>query len=145
MYKFNLESLLNHRRYQEEILQKELANLKTLLAAEKQKLRVTKKKKRKYLRQLRQKQKGSRAVSEIKLYLDFVDRLSKDLAAQNHRVVKADRRFNQKRQDLIVALKRRKMLDKLKEKGWQAHQQKILKKERDFMDEVSTHQFILKK
>ena len=145
MYKFNLESLLNHRRYQEEILQKELANLKTLLAAEKQKLRVTKKKKRKYLRQLRQKQKESRAVSEIKLYLDFVDRLSKDLAAQNHRVVKAERRFNQKRQDLIVALKRRKTLDKLKEKGRQAHQQKILKKERDFMDEVSTHQFILKK
>jgi flagellar FliJ protein len=145
MYRFNLESLLNHRRYQEEILQKELAHLKTLLAAEKQKLRVTKKKKRKYLRQLRQKQKGSRPVSEIKLYLDFVDRLSKDLAAQNHRVVKADRRFNQKRQDLIVALKRRKMLDKLKEKGRQAHQQKILKKERDFMDEVSTHQFILKK
>ena len=145
MYRFNLESLLNHRRYQEEILQKELANLKKLLAAEKQKLRVTKKKKRKYLRQLRQKQKESRAVSEIKLYLDFVDRLSKDLAAQNHRVVKAERRFNQKRQDLIVALKRRKTLDKLKEKGRQAHQQKILKKERDFMDEVSTHQFILKK
>ena len=29
MYQFNLEPLLNHRRYQEEVLQKELADLKT--------------------------------------------------------------------------------------------------------------------
>ena len=31
MYRFNLESLLNYRRYQEEILQKELADLKNQL------------------------------------------------------------------------------------------------------------------
>jgi flagellar FliJ protein len=144
MYKFNLESLLNHRRYQEEILQKELAHYKKRLAAEKQKLREIKKKRRKYLRQLQRKQKGSRPVSEIKLYLDFVDRLSKDLTAQNQRVAKAEQRFNRKRQDLIAAMKRRKTLDKLKEKGWRAYQQNIFKKEREFMDEVSSHQFILK-
>lgn len=145
MYKFNLEPLLNHRRYQEEILQKELAHYKKRLAAEKQKLRDIKKKRRKYLRQLQHKQKASRPVSEIKLYLDFVDRLSEDLEAQNQRVVKAERRFNRKRQDLVVAMKRRKTLEKLKENGWRAHQHKILKKEREFMDEVSTHQFLLKK
>ena len=145
MYKFNLEPLLNHRRYQEEILQKELAHLKKRLTAEKQKLRDIKKKRRKYLRQLQHKQKESRPVSEIKLYLDFVDRLSEDLEAQNQRVVKAERRFNRKRQDLVLAMKRRKTLEKLKENGWQAHQHKILKKEREFMDEVSTHQFLLKK
>lgn len=141
MYRFNLEPLLNHRRYQEEILQKELASLKTLLAAEKEKLQGLKKKQRKYLRQLQQKQKDGRPVSEIKLYLDYIDRLSNDLDEQNQRVQRAAKGFNLKRQQLIEAMKKRKTLDKLKEKGWHAHQQKALKKERGFMDEVAAQQF----
>jgi flagellar export protein FliJ len=53
--------------------------------------------------------------------------------------------FNLKRQDLIQAMKNRKTLEKLQEKGFQAHQQKMLKKERDFMDEVAGNQFNLSK
>ena len=145
MYQFNLEPLLNHRRYQEEILQKELASLKSRLADEKDNLRVLKKKKRKYLRQLQQKQQMSRPVSEIKLYLHFVDHLSKEMEAQNQRILKVEKSFNLKRQELINTMKKRKTLDKLKEKGLQAHQQKLLKNERDFMDEVAANQFILKR
>jgi hypothetical protein len=47
MYRFNLESLLNHRRYQEEVFQKELAGLKIRLTAEKDKLWVLRQKKTK--------------------------------------------------------------------------------------------------
>ena len=145
MYQFNLESLLNRRRYQEEILQKELASLKSRLADEKDNLRVLKKKKRKYLRQLQQKQQTGRPVSEIKLYLHFVDHLSKEMEAQNRRILKVEKSFNLKRQELINTMKKRKTLDKLKEKGLQAHRQKLLKNERDFMDEVAANQFILKR
>jgi hypothetical protein len=38
MYQFNLEPLLNHRRYLVEVLQKELADLKMRLDTEKNKL-----------------------------------------------------------------------------------------------------------
>ncbi len=145
MYRFNLEPLLNHRRYQEEILQKEIAGLKIRLAAEKDKLRVLKKKKRQYLGQLQLKQQSGRPVSEIKLYLHFVDHLSKEMNAQNQRVLRAEKGFYLKRQDLIQAMKKRKTLEKLQEKGFQAHQQKMLKKERDFMDEVAGNQFNLSK
>ena len=61
MYQFNLEPLLNHRRYQEEILQKELAVLKSRLTDEKHNLRVIKKKKRKFLKQLQKKQQSGPA------------------------------------------------------------------------------------
>jgi len=145
MYRFNLEPLLNHRRYQEEIFQKELAGLKTRLVAEKDKLRVLKKKKRQYLGQLQLKQQSGRPVSEIKLYLHFVDHLSKEMNAQNQRVLRVEKGFNLKRQDLIQAMKNRKTLEKLQEKGFQAHQQKMLKKERGFMDEVAGNQFNLSK
>lgn len=144
MYQFNLEPLLNHRRYQEEVLQKELAGLKIRLTAEKEKLGVLRQKKRKTIQQLQKTQSAGRPASEIKLYVDFIERLSKETEAQSTKVLEAERKFNQKRQDLIAAMKKRKTLDRLKEKGLQVYEQKQLKKERNFMDEVAGHQFIQK-
>ena len=141
MYRFNLEPLLNHRRYREEVLQKELADLKKRLAAEKNKLRSLKKKMRKYLQHLQQKQKEGHCASEIKLFFDFVDHISKETQDQHQKVVGEEQKFFLKREELIAAMKKRKALEKLKAKGWQAHQQKQLKKERDFMDEVAGRQF----
>ena len=141
MYRFNLESLLNHRRYQEEVLQKELAGLKIRLAAEKDKLWVLRQKKRKYVQQLQEKQTDGRPASEIKLFVDFVDQLSKEMDTQRQNVLEAERDFNLKRQDLIAALKKRKTLDRLKEKGLQAYEREQFKKERSFMDEVASRQF----
>jgi flagellar FliJ protein len=141
MYRFNLESLLNHRRYQEEILQKELAGLKVRLAAEKDKLWVLRQKKRKTVQQLQEKQTDGRPVSEIKLFVDFLDQLSKQMEAQRENVLEAERHFSLKRRDLIAAMKKRKTLDRLKEKGLQAYEQGQFKKERSFMDEVAGRQF----
>ena len=144
MYRFNLESLLNHRRYQEEILQKELAGLKIRLAAEKDKLWILRQKKRKYVQQLQEKQTDGRPVSEIKLFVDFVEQLAKEMEVQRQNVLHAERDLNLKRQDLIAAMKKRKTLDRLKEKGLQAYEHEQLKKERNFMDEVASRQFTLK-
>ena len=141
MYRFNLESLLNHRRYQEEILQKELAGAKIRLAAEKDKLWILRQKKRKYVQQLQEKQTDGRPASEIKLFVDFVEQLSKEMEIQKQNVLEAEHNFNLKRQDLIAAMKKRKILDRLKEKGLQAYEQEQLKKERSFLDEVAGHQF----
>ncbi|MGD2187733.1 MAG: flagellar export protein FliJ, partial [Desulfobacterales bacterium] len=110
MYRFNLEPLLNHRRYQEEVHQKELADLKKCLAQEKHTLRALRKKRHQYLLQFQKKQKAGRPASEIKLYFDFVDYLSKEMDVQHQKVLEAERNFNLKRQDLIAAMKKRKTL-----------------------------------
>ena len=134
MYQFNLEPLLNHRRYLEEVLQKELADLKIRLDAEKDK-------KRKTVLQLQEKQTDGRPASEIKLYVDYLEQLLKEVEAQRKKVMEAERLFSLKRQDLVAAMKKRKILDRLKAKGLQAYEQEQLKKERNFMDEVAGHQF----
>ena len=141
MYQFNLEPLLNHRRYQVEVLQKELADLKIRLDAEKDKLWLLRQKKRKTVLLLQEKQTDGRPASEIKLYIDFVEQLSKKMEAQKQNVLEAERNFSLKRQDLVAAMKKKKILDRLKEKGLQAYEQQQLKKERNLMDEVAAHQF----
>ena len=141
MYQFNLEPLLNHRRYLEELLQKELADLKIRLDAEKGRLWILRQKKRKTVLQLQEKQTDGRPASEIKLYIDFVERLLKEVEAQRQKVLEAERLFSIKRQDLVAAMKKRKILDRLKEKGLQDYEQEQLKRERNLMDEVAGHQF----
>jgi flagellar FliJ protein len=140
MYRFNLEPLLNHRRYLEEVLQKELADLKIRLETEKDKLWTLRQKKRQTVLQLQEKQIDGRPASEIKLYIDFVDQLSKEMEAQRRNVLEAKRNFNLKRQELVAVMKKRKILDRLKEKGLQAYEQEQLRKERSLMDEVAAHQ-----
>jgi flagellar FliJ protein len=141
MYQFNLEPLLNHRRYQVEVLQKELADLKIRLDAEKDKLWLLRQKKRKTVQLLQEKQTDGRPASEIKLYIDFVEQLSKKMEAQKQNVLEAERNFSLKRQDLVAAMKKKKILDRLKEKGLQAYEQEQFIKERNLMDEVAAHQF----
>ena len=141
MYQFNLEPLLNHRRYQVEVLQKELADLRIRLDAEKDKLWLLRQKKRKTVLLLQEKQTDGRPASEIKLYIDFVEQVSKKMEAQKQNVLEAQRNFSLKRQDLVVAMKKKKILDRLKEKGLQAYEQEQLIKERNLMDEVAAHQF----
>ena len=140
MYRFNLQPLLNHRLYQEEILQKELAEFKKYLAEEQKKLRIIKQKKQDCSQQLQQRQRNDGTVSELILYFRYLNRLSKDLDNQRQQVANAEKKFNQKRKELIEIMKKRKMLEKLKDKGWKGFQHRMLKNERDFMDEIAAKQ-----
>jgi flagellar FliJ protein len=140
MYKFKLESILSHRRYQEETLQKELATSKKSLTREQKKLQAIKHRRHMYSLELQQQQSKNGTVSEIALYLKYINRLSQDLDEQRQRVSAAEAQFNQKHQSLLEMMKKRKTLDKLKEKGLRNYQQKMLKEERAFMDEVAANQ-----
>ena len=144
MYQFKLEPLLNHRRYQEEVLQKELADHKKRLLAEQRLLRDLKDRKRQNLQQFQIRQTEGRPASELKLYVDFIDHLTAEMEAQSEKVSEAQRRFNATHQALIAAMKKRKALEKLKEKDRKSYEQAELTKERKLLDDVAGHQFILK-
>ena len=144
MFQFKLDPLLNHRRYQEEILQKELAQLKRRLKSEQQKLRALKLKKYHCAQQLGTRQKQGRPASELKLFVDYIDHLTSTLEEQLVKVKAAQHRFNTAHQALIAAMKKRKVLEKLKEKGRWAYEQGQLKKEHILMDDIAGHQFIMK-
>ena len=144
MYVFKLEPLLNHRRYQEETLQRELAELKKRLLSEQEQLRTLKKKKQQSAQQLHTRQKQGRPASELKLYVDFIDHLTSELEIQLEKVRAAQKKFDATHGALLAAMKKRKALEKLKEKGRRVYEQTELKKERNLLDDVAGHQFILK-
>ncbi|MBW1702549.1 MAG: flagellar export protein FliJ [Deltaproteobacteria bacterium] len=141
MYKFNLEPVLNQRKFVEENLQKELAVLKKLLAGEKKMLATFKSEENEVLGELQQRKEESITISDILLYVSFIEQLSRDIEKQEERVLDAEKRFDQKREDVIEAMKKRKILEKLKEKRLKLYQQKVIKNERDFLNEVGINMF----
>ena len=138
MYRFKLEALLNHRRHQEEICQKELAQCQRRLAGEQEKLRRIKHLKRDYLLKLHERQKGSISISDVILYMNYVARLSEEIELQTACVRESAKQVNQKRNKLIGIVKKRKTLERLKEKDQMTYRKKLMLDERKLMDEVAT-------
>ena len=144
MHRFTLEALLNHRRHQEEVCQKELAQTERLLADEKDKLGRLKNEKNHNIEKLQIKQKEKINVSDIILSVNYIQQLSEKIEEQKKSVQQATKTVNQKRQELIAIVKKRKTLEKLKEKEWLAYQQKMMQNERKFMDDVASTRYARK-
>ena len=144
MYRFNLESLLNYRCYQEEILQKELANFKNQLVQHEKILHQKKQNWRKYSLELHQKQRNGGTIAELILYFRYLDRLSMDIDHQKRCILAEKKQIARKHRELIEIIKKRKILEKLKRKGLFNYQQQTMKKERDHMDEAAATRCKLK-
>ena len=114
---------------------------KRSLADEKKKLKNYEKVRNRFLVELRQKQRESITVSENLLYFNFLVRLTSDLDKQRDIVLEVEKKFDRKRDDLIEAMKNRKMLEKLKDKHLKAHNHKLIKNEQDFLNEAVINMF----
>ena len=141
MFKFKLEPLLRHRKHVEENYQKELGVLHKSLAAEKEKLSTYKKKKADYVTALNQCRQGNHTASDIIPYYRYIDRISEEVEAQRSRVMEAKRLLDLKRMELIEAVKKRKTLDRLKDKEASAYRQMEDKQEQKAINDVATQQY----
>ena len=142
MYQFKLQALLIHRRHQEEACQKDLADAQRILSAAQEHLRRLKKEKYDKVHKLHVRQKERHSRSNVLLYINYIEQLSRDLKAQREQVSLASQDVRQKRDDLLAAVKKRKTLEKLKENERLAYQQKMMQAERKFTDEAAATRHI---
>jgi flagellar FliJ protein len=144
MYRFKLEALLNHRRYQEEVCQKELAKARRALSDEREKLDRKKSEKQESLERLQTKKNENPTVSGIMLHMNYLTQLSRDIEDQALRVHNSTKLVDQKRDELISVMQKRKILKKIKYRDWQRYQQKFMQDERKLMDEVASTRHVRK-
>ena len=142
MYQFKLQALLSHRRHQEEACQKELADAQRILSAAQEHLRRLKKEKYENVQKLHIRQKERHSRSNVLIYINYIEQLSRDLKVQREHVSLASQDVRQKRDDLLAAVKKRKTLEKLKDNERLAYQQKMMQAERKFNDEVAATRHI---
>ena len=138
MYQFKLEALLSHRRNQEETAQKELAEARRKLADERENLDRKKKEKQQCIERLQAKKKECKNVSEIRLYMNYIDQLIRDIEDQGICVHETAKVVDQKRNALISIMQKHKTLKKLRYKERQAYEKKLIQDERKLMDELAS-------
>jgi flagellar FliJ protein len=140
MFRFRLETILTQRRHVEESFQKELAGARQEFAAATAVLREAKDTHRRCMGDMRRKQRDRFRADDMLLYYPYLERLKQDIELHMKRVVAAERKVAQKRQALLEAMKKRKILDKLKEKQLQAHLKAEAGREQRFADESAAQQ-----
>lgn len=140
-FKFALEALLNHRLHHEEIIQKELSVCGCRLRDEKKILTRIHQDKDKAIKDVHQKQLHGIAISEHILYANFLEGLSRNMVVQQEKVKDSEKKYAQKRDVLIEAVKKRKTIQNLKEKGLATYSREMLKLDQDFLDEVAICRF----
>jgi flagellar protein FliJ len=141
MFRFRLESILIQRRHVEERFQKELADARQELVAAQAVLREAKGTLRQCMRDMRRKQRDRFRADDMLLYYPYLERLKQEIELHMKRVAAAERKVAQKRQALLEAMKKRKILDKLKEKQLQAHLKAEAGREQRFTDESAAQQY----
>jgi len=141
MYKFRLEPVLRHRKLIEEDLQKEFGALTRQLFDERERLSNLEQVKNRFSGELQQKQVKSINVSDILLYTDFIQQVSKEIERQSKKILEAEKNVEQKREELVGAMKNRKTIDRLREKGLKAHLQRLSKKEQALSNEAGINIF----
>ena len=144
MYRFKLEALLSHRRRQEEAAQKELAQARRELSDERQKLDRKKREKQEILDNLQAEQNKSTTAFDIRLYINYIQQLSKEVEDQARQTHRTSKFVDQKRQELVTIMKKHKTLKKLKYKGQLAYQQKEMQTERKLMDDFASMRHVRK-
>ncbi|MCU0539193.1 MAG: flagellar export protein FliJ [Desulfobacterales bacterium] len=132
--------MLTQRRHAEELLQCELSAARQALSAEQAALREAKNARSRCMRALHAAQEARFRASEVLLYYPYLERLAASIETQSRRVTLAERRVTQKRHALIEAMKKRKVLEKLRDKQARAYQHEAAAFEQRIHDEAGAQQ-----
>lgn len=141
MFRFKLDPLLRHRKHLEEECQKELAALQQTLAQETARLDALHGRRAGAESRLRTLQAGKTDVPAILDTMAYLRRLEGEIGAQEKTVETARLACENQRCELVAAMKGRKIIEKLKEKGHTAHRAEEVRNHQNFMNEIAINRF----
>jgi flagellar FliJ protein len=143
-YHYKLEALRQYRQFQEDMLQKELAEalrFRDHLARMLDDQLAMRDQAESDLESL---QTESSTGPRMTVYESYLKRIGKQIEQQRCKLEQADKLCLEQRTVLLAAVKKRKALDKLKGKDYQAYLADLNEKEQKFINEMAINRFALK-
>jgi len=137
-FKFKLQPVLKHRQKKEDILKKELAEIRQLYEKEKQLLEQLKSKLAELQEELRVKQCSSVDASDIAVCSNYIDRVQREIETQVSRVADIAKEVIKAQERLMQASRDKKVLEKLHDKKYEEHKQESERIEQGLIDEIAT-------
>ena len=136
MYKFNLEILRKYRKRQEEEVQKELAEWQRKLNKEENRLKDLENIKNDICIKKEKMQKLDFKANENILFYKYIKNLEDQISSQNYLVKKTKIDYKAKYDELIRAVKKRKIMETLKERGEKIYVDESKYREQKGLDEI---------
>lgn len=140
-FNFRLEALRQYRNFQEDAVQRELAEAQRHRDQEIDRLQSLLDKRTRAEESLRREQEKSTNGPHMALYDSYLNRLATEIADQRIRISQAEAQCSLKMQELLEAMQNRKTIDKLKEKDLQAYIENLNQHEQKFLNEIAINQF----
>lgn len=140
-FKFKLEALRRYRSFQEDLVQRELAEAQRDRDQEIDRLQSLMDKRSRAENDLRRQQESSTNGPFMALYDTYIQRLTGEVSEQQMRVKQAEAKCSEKMQALLEAMQNRKSIDKLKEKDLRSYMEALNQTEQKFLNEIAINQF----
>jgi flagellar FliJ protein len=137
MHRFALQSLLTHRKHNEQTRQRELATLENGLTETRQRIEQTVLALKRLQDDIAAEQVGGIGANEAWLYSAYCRRLSTELMARLQELSKVQAACDHKRQELLHAVQQRKMIETLKQNAHRAFIVEDGRRQRRFIDEIA--------
>jgi flagellar FliJ protein len=144
MYAFKLQAVLDHRQFIEDQLNKELAEIKQRIMTAREQMEDLRKKEMDTVVALKQEQSRGISSDQLIAYHAYLRRLGDRIVVQAKVLDDIKHEESAKRDELMDAVKRRKILEKLKEQGAIRYNQAVHDAEMKFIDEIALNQFVRK-
>jgi flagellar protein FliJ len=141
MFRFRLESVLNARKAFEDTLLREFSEKKRNLEKEAGLLEALKEERRASIECLREMQDREVTAADIGMYVSYIEFLHGRVDSQQAVVVMAQDAVEAKRQEVVEAVKKRKMLENLKKRQRREYEITNELRERKVLDEMSLQGF----
>jgi flagellar FliJ protein len=144
MYTFKLQTVLDHRQFIEDNLKKEFADIRQQAETARQELERLKGKAMNTAAVLKQEQAAGLSSAQVVAYHAYLNRLGDRLNRQASLIHEVEEKESQKQDELLEAMKRRQILEKLKDQGLDRYQSTMSQREMKFIDEIAVNQFVRK-
>ncbi len=139
-FKFQLQTVLNIKNQQEDNLKNELGKAVQKLEKEKSELHRLNFVKDRHIMEFNEKSRKT-TVEKLKEYNAYISLLTSKIKRQKENVNYASQNVDKVREELIKAVKERKILDKLKEKKYEEYMLESSREELKSNDEVVSYKY----
>jgi flagellar protein FliJ len=141
MFIFKLQSVLDYRINIEEKILNEFSKIRRELEAEELKLKNLKQERANLIDALRKMQNRSLHIDDITLYISYVEQVREDEKKQKILIVQVKEKLEAKRKELLEAVKKKKVMEKLKERHTEEYEDSMRMMEQKNFDEMAVLMF----
>ncbi len=140
-FRFNLETLLKHRRNIEEREKAKLGELNGQVLAATRRLEDLRALRDALVRELSATQSATFNAAELGWYYSYLDWLAREMGSAADRITELSRRLEDQKLILLEASKNKKVLDRLRERKWKQYLQLLEQDERKAAEDFVVMQF----